>query len=92
MSRAPRRLTQKELLMRVSAEMTALAVIMPGNPMDLTALVRNAKDTEVRLARLARIVSAMVPSHNYGGIEAANDEYRDYLAEFHPSGDKAKPV
>ncbi|MET4143851.1 hypothetical protein [Arthrobacter sp. UYCo732] len=87
MARSPR-LTRNELLMRVSSEMTVLAAITPTNPMDMTALVRNAKDTEVRLGRLAHVVSAMVPSHNFGGIEEANNQYREYLAEFHPSGDK----
>lgn len=81
-----RRLTRNDLLMRVSGEMMSLAVITPTNPMDMSALVRNAKDTEVRLARLARVVSAMVPSHNFGGMDEANREYRDYEADFRPAG------
>ena len=87
-----RRLTRNELLMRISGEMRTLAAITPTNPMDLTALVRNAKDTEIRLARLARVVSSMVPSHNYGGIDEANDQYREYLAEFHPDGKQVPHV
>lgn len=83
-----RRLTRNELLMKISGEMTALAAITPTNPMDITALARNAKDTEVRLNRLARVVSATVPSHNYGGMDEANDQYREYLAEFRPDGSK----
>jgi hypothetical protein len=81
-----RRLTRNELLMRISGEMTVLASITPGNPMDMTALVRNAKDTEVRLSRLAGVLSAMVPSHNFGGMVEANEQYRDYVAEFRPAG------
>lgn len=79
-----RRLTRNELLMRISGEMSALAVIIPGNPMDLTTLARNARDTEERLGRLAQVVSSMVPSYNYGGVEDATKQYREYMAEFHP--------
>ena len=61
-----RRLTRNELLMRISGEMRTLAAITPTNPMDLTALVRNAKDTQIRLSLLARAVSSLVPSHNSG--------------------------
>ncbi|HEX9227590.1 MAG TPA: hypothetical protein VF885_13180 [Arthrobacter sp.] len=73
--------------MRISSEMSALAAITPANPMDLATLVRNAKDTEVRLGRLSRVLASMVPSHNYGGIDEANVQYREYLAEFHPDGE-----
>lgn len=79
-----RRLTRNELLMRVSAEMSALTVIIPNNPMDMAALARNAKDTEVRISRLARVVSSMVPSFGYGGIDEANLQFREYLADFRP--------
>ncbi|WP_422759202.1 hypothetical protein [Paenarthrobacter sp. C1] len=85
-----KRLTRNDLLMRVSAEMSTLAVIIPSNPMDLTALARNARGTEERFSRLAQVVSSMVPSHNYGGIEDANEQYRDYMAEFHPEGPEPK--
>ncbi|QOT19571.1 hypothetical protein [Paenarthrobacter sp. YJN-5] len=85
-----KRLTRNDLLMRVSREMSALAVIIPTNPMDLTALAHNARDTEERLRRLAQVVSSMVPSYNYGGIEDANEQYRDYMAEFHPEGPEPK--
>jgi hypothetical protein len=81
-----RGLTRNDLLMRISSEMTALAVITPRNPMDMTSLVRNAKDTEARLVRLAGVLSSMVPSHNYGGMEEANSQYREYVADFHPAG------
>jgi hypothetical protein len=79
-----RRLTRNELLMRISGEMTALAAIVPTNPMDVAALARNARNTEYRLGRLAQVVSSMVPSHNYGGIDEANQLYLDYLADFGP--------
>lgn len=81
-----KRLTRNELLMRISGEMSALAVIIPTNPMDVATLAQNARRTERRLARLAQVVSSMVPSYNYGGIEEANRQYREYLAEFHPAG------
>jgi hypothetical protein len=80
-----RRLTRNELLMRISSEMSALAVIIPTNPADISALGQNARRTEKRLGLLAQIVSSMVPSYNYGGIEEANRRYRDYLGEFHPT-------
>lgn len=72
--------------MRISSEMTDLAVITPSNPMDVTSLVRNAKDTEARLVRLAGVLSSIVPSHNYGGVEEANSQYLEYMADFHPDG------
>lgn len=78
----PKRLTRNELLMRISGEMRILAAIVPGNPMDMAALARNARDTEARLNRLARVVSSMVPGHNYGGLDDANEEYREYVADF----------
>lgn len=83
-----KRLTRNELLMRISSEMSALAVIIPANPADIAVLGQNARRTEKRLNRLAQVVSSMVPTYNYGGIEEANDQYRDYLAEFHPEQDQ----
>lgn len=81
-----KRLTRNELLMRISSEMSSLAVIIPNNPMDLAALARNARDAEIRLSHLAQVVSSMVPSYNYGGVDEANEQYRDYMAKFHPEG------
>lgn len=81
-----RRLTRNELLMRISSEMSTLAVIIPTNPADIASLGQNARRTEKRLGRLSQIVSSMVPSYNYGGVDEANRRYRDYLAEFHPEG------
>lgn len=83
-----KRLTRNELLMRVSSEMSALAAIIPNNPMDVAALARNARNTEKRLGQLARVVSSMVPSYNYGGIDEANELYRDYVVDFGPAGTK----
>ncbi|QOD06052.1 hypothetical protein [Pseudarthrobacter sp. BIM B-2242] len=85
-----KRLTRNELLMRISSEMSALAVIIPTNPMDVAALARNARRTEERLGQLAQVVSSMVPSYNYGGIDEANEQYRDYMAKFHPAGTEQK--
>lgn len=79
-----RRLTRNELLMRISSEMSALSVIIPTNPMDVAALARNARTAEIRLGHLAQVVSSMVPSYNYGGVDEANDQYRDYMEKFHP--------
>ncbi|ACL42213.1 hypothetical protein Achl_4262 (plasmid) [Pseudarthrobacter chlorophenolicus A6] len=87
-----KRLTRNELLMRVSGEMSSLAAIIPSNPMDVAALARNARNTEQRLGRLAQVVSSMVPSYNYGGIEEANRRYRDYMAEFHPTGKEQEHI
>ena len=77
-----KRLTRNELLMKISGELAALSAIVPGNPMDMPGLARNARDTEQRLARLASVVSSMVPGHQYGGLDDANDEYREYVADF----------
>lgn len=83
-----KRLTRNELLMRISSEMSALAVFIPTNPMDVAALARNARTAEIRLGQLAQVVSSMVPSYNYGGIDEANEQYRDYMAKLHPEGTK----
>lgn len=85
-----RRLTRNELLMRISSEMSSLSVIVPSNPMDLATLARNARTTEIRLGQLAQVVSSIVPSYNYGGIDEANEQYRDYMAKFHPEGTEQK--
>jgi len=87
-----RRLTRNELLMRISSEMSALAVIIPTNPMDVTAMVRNARDTEVRLRRLAGVLSSIVPSYNYGGLDEADSQYGEYLADFRSSDEHQESI
>lgn len=85
---SPKRLNRNQLLMTISGELAALSAIVPGNPMDMAGLARNARDTEQRLSRLARVVSSMVPGHQYGGLDDANDEYREYVADFGEAGSR----
>ena len=42
------------------------------------------------LSHLAQVLSSMVPSYNYGGVDEANEQYRDYMAKLHPAGAEQK--